>query len=74
MFTQILVALENLHKIGYCHGDLKFDNVCCSDINDIKQGTFRDVLSSQVFTLIDFGISQKWSKYDYEQKKVQPLK
>lgn len=65
MLTQLLVAVENLHKIGYCHGDLKFDNVCCKSLSGETPKSSKKALTPQVFTLIDFGIAQKWSKFDY---------
>jgi tRNA A-37 threonylcarbamoyl transferase component Bud32 len=28
MGLQLLHGLDNLHAVGYCHWDLKLDNVC----------------------------------------------
>lgn len=31
MARQVLSALRALHKVGYCHWDLKLDNICFKD-------------------------------------------
>jgi len=31
MGLQIIEALERLHQIGFCHWDLKLDNICFKD-------------------------------------------
>lgn len=31
MALQLLEALEQLHKVGFCHWDLKLDNICYDD-------------------------------------------
>ena len=49
MFTQILKAVRNIHKLGYAHCDIKLENICARVQED---GTL-------LFTLIDFGVSCK---------------
>ena len=44
MSIQVLEALNTLHQIGFCHWDIKLDNVCFID------GTYN---------LIDFAYAQK---------------
>jgi tRNA A-37 threonylcarbamoyl transferase component Bud32 len=44
MARQVLNALNCLHRIGYCHWDLKLDNICYKD---------------GYFYLIDFALSQR---------------
>ena len=44
MGIDILNALKTLHRVGYCHQDLKLENIC------FKDGQYR---------LIDFGCSSK---------------
>jgi serine/threonine protein kinase len=46
MLRQIIMALKNLHNLGYSHGDLKPENVCA---RKTREGRLK-------FTLIDFGI------------------
>ena len=29
MLSQTLLGLREMHEIGYSHGDLKLDNICC---------------------------------------------
>ena len=41
----MLKAIENFHKIGYIHRDIKPDNFLLSDSNEI--------------VLIDFGLAEK---------------
>lgn len=31
MGIQILEALNNLHSVGFCHWDLKLDNICYNE-------------------------------------------
>lgn len=44
MGIQILRALQKLHKVGFCHWDLKLDNICYSD---------------GFYYLIDFALAQR---------------
>lgn len=43
---QTISQLEILHKLGFVHGDLKFQNICCNQ-------------SDNVFSIIDFGLCSK---------------
>ena len=44
MGQQVLSALRKLHQVGYCHWDLKLDNIC---------------ISNGYFYLIDFALAQR---------------
>lgn len=44
MGIQVLEALKNLHKVGFCHWDLKLDNICYDNGN---------------YYLIDFAYAQR---------------
>lgn len=44
MAQQLLESLESLHKVGFCHWDLKLDNICYDDGK---------------YFLIDFAFSQR---------------
>ena len=55
---QVLDAIENFHKKGYIHRDIKPDNICIGRKD--KNTTF----------LIDFGISEKY--WDFVQNKHNP--
>jgi tRNA A-37 threonylcarbamoyl transferase component Bud32 len=46
--VDIVTALENLHFIGFSHGDIKMENICIKEENDI--GVNQSVL-------IDFGLA-----------------
>ena len=46
MGQQILSALNKLHQVGYCHWDLKLDNIC---------------LVNGYYYLIDFALAQRIS-------------
>ena len=49
MLVQILGAIQNIHRIGHSHGDLKSDSIsACID----KEGKYR-------FSLIDLGMGSK---------------
>jgi tRNA A-37 threonylcarbamoyl transferase component Bud32 len=45
MLRDMIMSLKTLHSLGYSHGDIKGDNICCRLGKDNK---YR-------FTLIDFG-------------------
>jgi serine/threonine protein kinase len=48
---QILLALKDLHSIGYIHCDMKLDNIC--GLQDNSTSEFK-------YSLIDFGLVQKY--------------
>jgi len=51
-FNFQLVALENMHNMGYSHCDLKPNNIL------FDQGTsLKDIWDGQCLSLIDFGLS-----------------
>ena len=52
MIEQIIPSLKLLHSFGYSHGDLKLENIC---YRSTKKGQHK-------FTLIDFGVCQKFPK------------
>ena len=55
---QIISQLEILHRLGYCHGDVKFQNIC---FNQAKN----------VYSLIEFGsVSNLFSKNGNHKKQV----
>ena len=31
MAVQMITTLKKLHKVGFCHWDLKLDNICLED-------------------------------------------
>lgn len=45
------MALRDLHSIGYVHCDMKLDNIC---------GEYDHIASEFKYTLIDFGLVQKF--------------
>lgn len=59
MLRQLIISLKTLHGVGYSHGDLKPQNVCC---RKTAEGSFK-------FTLIDFGICQKLPQIGKPHKK-----
>ena len=58
---KLITMIEELHSIGYIHCDIKADNICVGNgIDDSKLSEFK---------LIDFGISENYSKFpDFEFK------
>ena len=43
---QIISQLEIIHRLGYCHGDIKFQNICYNQVNN-------------TYSLVDFGNATK---------------
>lgn len=60
MLRQIVPALAFLHQVGYSHGDLKLENICC---RTSSSGNFK-------FTLIDFGMSQKLPQLNKQNRRA----
>ena len=46
MGFELVSQLEILHRLGYCHGDIKLQNICFNSMFDM-------------YTLIDFGLSRR---------------
>ena len=57
MLRQMVRALNQLHDLGYSHGDIKPENICAK----------YDDKGELVFTLIDFGVSLRLFEYGQEQ-------
>lgn len=59
MGIQVINLLEKLHSLGYIHGDIKPQNILFSSNTHVDYA--RNLPNSKPkFTLIDFGISDKY--------------
>jgi serine/threonine protein kinase len=61
MGMQIVSQLEILHKLGYTHGDLKFQNICFSE-------------ETQRYSIIDFALVNKIFHKNGEHKEQEKVK
>ena len=59
MGKQVLKALEKLHRIGFCHSDLKLDNICFKDGH---------------YFLIDFACAQRITTTNQREKTLEEFK
>ena len=53
MAKQILSSLEHIHKLGYTHGDIKYDNICRLDIGKNDE-------TKNEYSLIDFDLATNY--------------
>ena len=51
---QLITLLEQFHSIGYIYNDLKPDNICIGEFNDMK--------TVHSLKLIDFGLATPYMK------------
>ena len=68
MLRQLIEPLSYLQRAGYVHGDIKPDNICIRQRENVppyksepkSSGRFRPYQSEYEFSLIDFGIISKF--------------
>ena len=58
---QVISQLEILHKLGYTHGDLKFQNICFNK-------------ETKAYTIIDFALVTKIFNGSGEHKKLEKVR